>query len=34
MEALAGQRGLDFEALPLDEKEALWQEVKRAERES
>ena len=29
MEELAGQRGLDFEALPLDEKEALWQEVKR-----
>lgn len=29
MEELAGQRGLDFESLPLDEKEALWQEVKR-----
>ena len=29
MEKLAGQRGLDFEALPLDRKEELWQEVKR-----
>ena len=29
MEALAEERGLDFEALPLEEKEALWQEVKR-----
>ena len=29
MEALAVQRGLDFEALPLDRKEELWQEVKR-----
>ena len=29
MEGLAAQRGLDFEALPLPEKEALWQEVKR-----
>jgi len=29
MEELAEERGLDFEALPLEEKEALWQEVKR-----
>ena len=29
METLAAQRGLDFEALPLNEKEQLWQEVKR-----
>ena len=29
MEQLAAQRHLDFESLPLDEKEALWQEVKR-----
>jgi len=29
MEELAKERGLDFEALPLEEKEALWQEVKR-----
>lgn len=29
MEKLAGERGLDFESLPLDEKEGLWQEVKR-----
>ena len=29
MEELASQRGLDFEALPLDRKEELWQEVKR-----
>ena len=28
MEALAAQRGLDFRPLPLEEKEALWQEVK------
>ncbi len=29
MEELAAEKGLDFEALPLEEKEALWQEVKR-----
>ena len=29
MEELAEERGLDFEALSLDEKEELWQEVKR-----
>ena len=29
MEQLAAERGLDFESLPLDGKEALWQEVKR-----
>lgn len=29
MEELASQRGLDFEALPLAEKEELWQEAKR-----
>jgi tetrapyrrole methylase family protein/MazG family protein len=29
MEELAQQRGLDFAQLPLDEKEALWQEAKR-----
>ena len=28
MEELAGQRGQDFEQLPLDDKEALWQEAK------
>ena len=33
MEELATQRGLDFGALPLDEKEALWQEVKRTQRD-
>ena len=32
MEELAAQQDLDFEALPLDEKEALWQEVKRLQR--
>ena len=32
MEAIALQRGLDFEALALEEKEELWQEVKRAEK--
>ena len=31
MEEIATQRGLDFNTLPLDEKEALWQEVKRGE---
>ena len=31
MESLASERGLDFPQLPLDEKEALWQEVKRGE---
>ena len=34
MEELAVERGLDFEALPLDEKEELWQEVKRRARQS
>ena len=29
MEQLASERGLDFESLPLVEKEGLWQEVKR-----
>ena len=29
MEELAAERGLDFEALPLEDKEELWQEVKR-----
>ena len=29
MERLASERGLDFEALPLDQKEELWQEAKR-----
>ena len=33
MEALAEQRGQDFTALPLAEKEALWQEAKRLERQ-
>ena len=32
MEELAAQRGLDFEALPLERKEELWQEVKRSGR--
>ena len=32
MEALALAKGLDFEALPLDGKEELWQEVKRNEK--
>ena len=32
MEELASNKGLDFEALPLGEKEALWQEVKQIER--
>lgn len=31
MERLAAERGLDFTALPLDDKEALWQEAKAAE---
>lgn len=31
MEALARDRGLDFERLPLDAQESLWQEVKRGE---
>lgn len=31
MEDLARQRGLDFAGLPLDQKEALWQEAKRLE---
>ena len=31
MERLASERGLDFRRLPLEEKEALWQEAKRAE---
>jgi ATP diphosphatase len=29
MEDLAAERGLAFEALPLEQKEELWQEVKR-----
>ena len=32
MEALARERGQDFAALSLDEQEALWTDVKRAER--
>ena len=32
MEELAARRGLDFESLPLPEKEVLWQEVKRLEK--
>ena len=32
MEELAARRGLDFESLPLLEKEALWQEVKKFEK--
>ena len=32
MEELAAGRGVDFESLSLEEKEGLWQEVKRAER--
>ncbi len=32
MEKLAEQRGLDFDALPLEQKEELWQEVKRTGR--
>ena len=32
MEELAARRGVDFESLTLDEKEELWQEVKREER--
>ena len=32
MEELAARQDVDFEALPLDEKEALWQEVKRLQR--
>ena len=32
MERLCKERGLDFQSLPLDEKEALWQEVKGLER--
>ena len=31
MEELAQERGLDFAALPLDDKEVLWQEAKRLE---
>ena len=34
MEELASQRGLSFESLPLDEKEALWQEVKRTRQDA
>jgi uncharacterized protein YabN with tetrapyrrole methylase and pyrophosphatase domain len=30
MERASAERGVDFEALTLDEKEALWQEAKRA----
>ena len=29
MENLAAERGLDFDALPLDQKEELWREAKR-----
>jgi len=29
MENLAAERGLDFNALPLEQKEELWQEAKR-----
>jgi uncharacterized protein YabN with tetrapyrrole methylase and pyrophosphatase domain len=29
MENLAAERGLDFNALPLQQKEELWQEAKR-----
>jgi uncharacterized protein YabN with tetrapyrrole methylase and pyrophosphatase domain len=32
MESLAAEKGLDFESLPLMEKEALWQEGKAEER--
>ena len=32
MERLATERGLDFTALPLDDKEALWQEAKARDR--
>ncbi len=34
MEELAARRGIDFESLSLDQKEALWQEVKRAMRDT
>ncbi len=34
MERMARERGWDFTALPLDDKEALWQEAKRAEAEA
>ena len=34
MEELASQRGLSFESLPLVEKEALWQEVKRTRKDA
>ena len=34
MEELVSQRGLSFESLPLVEKEALWQEVKRARKDA
>ena len=34
MERMARERGLDFESLPMSEKEALWQEAKRAESSS
>ena len=33
MERLAAERGFDFAALPLDSKEALWQEAKSLERD-
>lgn len=33
MERLASQRGQDFAALPLDDKEALWQEAKAAKKQ-
>ena len=34
MEGLASERGLDFDGLPLMEKEALWQEAKKLETET
>jgi hypothetical protein len=34
MEELARSRGLDFAGLTLDEQEALWTEVKAAERKA
>jgi hypothetical protein len=34
MEALAARAGVSFAGLPLLEQEALWQQVKRAERQS
>lgn len=34
MERMARERGLDFESLPMSDKESLWQEAKRAESSS